>query len=63
LNKLAALVRQELPQVKSKSNYYDLYNHVCFFIIQLVRDVCRALITIDVHARDIVSEMVQIKVC
>ena len=30
---------------------------------QLVRDVCRALITIDVHARDIVSEMVQIKVC
>ncbi|CAF4763389.1 unnamed protein product, partial [Rotaria magnacalcarata] len=34
LNKLAALVRQELPQ--------------------LVRDVCRALITIDVHARDIV---------
>ncbi|CAF3110570.1 unnamed protein product [Rotaria sp. Silwood2] len=41
LNKLAALVRQELPQ--------------------LVRDVCRALITIDVHARDIVSEMVQIE--
>ncbi|CAF1159117.1 unnamed protein product, partial [Didymodactylos carnosus] len=39
LNKLAALVRQELPQ--------------------LVRDVCRALITIDVHARDIVSEMVK----
>jgi len=41
LNKLAALVRQEL--------------------LPLVRDVCRALITIDVHARDIVSEMVQIK--
>jgi len=33
------------------------------FVFQLVRDVCRALITIDVHARDIVSEMVQIKVC
>ncbi len=32
------------------------------FVFQLVRDVCRALITIDVHARDIVSEMVQIKV-
>ena len=42
LNKLAELVRGELPK--------------------LVRSIIGALITIDVHARDIVTSMVQKKV-
>ena len=43
LNKLAAIVRGEIPK--------------------LTRSILGALITIDVHARDIISGMVEMKVC